>query len=253
MMSFSKSTLAAALLAGLSCLPGTASAGLLDDDEARKAIVELRTKVEAMSRDLYAKIDNKTDKSSTLDVANQNEQTKQDLAHLRGDIEVLANEVAKAQQRQKDFYVDLDTRLRKLESQKVTVDGKDAEVAPAEQKSYDNALASYKSADYKAASAALADFLRRFPSSIYAPTAQYMLGNAYYAQRDCRNAIIALQLVSKNYPDSPKAPDAMLNLASCHIELKEKALAKKTLDALIKAYPGTDAARTAKERLTAIR
>lgn len=243
-----KSSLAAALLAAFAFLPLHAGAGVFDDDEARKAILDLRAKVDALSHDLNARIDTKSDKSSTLDLVSQNELTAQEIAKLRGQIEVLANELANAQKRQKDFYVDLDTRLRKLEPHEVTIDGKAAQVDPNEQKSYETAMQLFKSGDYKTAGAALSEFVHRYPESGYAPNAQYWLGNAYYAQRDCKNAIAAQLVVLKSYPDSPKAADAMLNIASCQTELKDKA-AKKTLQDLIKQYPDSSAAATAKERL----
>ena len=250
MMTFSKSGLAAAALAALSYLPLHASAALFDDDEARKAILDLRAKVDVMARDINSRVDTKADKSATLDLLNQNETTLTEIAKLRGQLEVLANELANAQKRQKDFYVDLDTRLRKLEPRQITIDGKAAEVDPSEQKNYDAALGLFKAGDYKTAATALQDFVRQFPASGYAANAQYWLGNAYYAQRDCKSAIAAQQLVIKNYPDSPKAADAMLNIASCQTELKDKA-AKKTLQELIKQYPDSTAAATAKERLGA--
>ena len=249
MMKLSKSGLSAALLAALTWLPLQAHAGLFDDDEARKALLDLRAKVEAMRIELNARLDTKSDKSSTLDLVSQNEVTLQEVAKLRGQIEVLANDIANAQKRQKDFYVDLDARLRKLEPREVTIDGKTAQVDPNEQHTYEAAMQTFKAGDYKAAGAALQEFVQRYPGSSYASNAQYWLGNAYYAQRDCKSAITAQLLVLKNYPDSPKAPDAMLNIASCQTELKDKA-AKKTLQDLIKTYPDSTAAATAKERLS---
>ncbi len=250
MKKLTKSGLAAAVLAAFAYLPLHASAGVFDDDEARKAILDLRSKVEALSQSVNARIDTKADKSSTLDLVNQNEVTLQEISKLRGQIEVLANELANAQKRQKDFYVDLDARLRKLEPREVTIDGKAAQVDPTEQKDYDAAMLLFKAGDYKAAAGALDAFVRRYPESGYAANAQYWLGNAFYAQRDCKSAIAAQQVVLKAYPDSPKAADAMLNIASCQTELKDKA-AKKTLQDLIKTYPDTPAAETAKERLKA--
>ena len=249
MMKFSKSGLSAALLAATVWLPLQAHAGLFDDDEARKALLDLRAKVEAMRTDLQARIDTKSDKSSTLDLLNQNDATLQQLNQLRGQIEVLANDLAQAQKRQKDFYVDLDARLRKLEPREVTIDGKSTQVDPGEQRGYDAAMQQFKTGDYKAASTALQEFVQRYPGSSYAANAQYWLGNSYYAQRDCKAAIAAQLVVLKNYADSPKAPDAMLNIASCQTELKDKA-AKKTLQDLIKQYPDSPAAATAKDRLS---
>lgn len=253
MKSSCKCAFAAAVLAAFSFAPLQAHAGLFDDEEARRAILDIRTKLETLQSDVNARLENKTDKTGTVDLVNQNEQLRQDVAKLRGQVELLTNELANAQQRQRDFYVDLDNRLRKLEPQKVTLDGKEADVDPSEQKAYDAAQAMYKSGDYKNAGAAFFEFLRRFPKSGYAPSAQYLLGTTYYAQRDYRNAIAAQQAVVKNYPDSPKAADALLNIASCYVELKDKSTAKKTLESLVAKYPESSAAQTAKERLAALK
>ncbi|WP_050479486.1 tol-pal system protein YbgF [Herbaspirillum rhizosphaerae] len=244
-----KSVSAAAMLAAVACLPMTAHAGLFDDDEARKAILDLRNKVDSLQKDMV----NKSDKNSALSLSDQNDQLRQEIARLRGQIEVLTNELSNTQQRQKDFYVDLDARLRKLEPQKITIDGKEASVDLNEQKSYDAALNLFKGGDYKGAGAAFSDFLKRYPQSGYAPSAQYWVGNALYAQRDYKGAIAAQQVVVKNYPDSPKVADAMLNIGSSYIELKDKAAAKKSLDALIAKYPESPAAQTGKEKLATLK
>ncbi|AXA91722.1 tol-pal system protein YbgF [Massilia sp. YMA4] len=245
MMKFAKTALALAF-AGLSL---HATAGVFDDDEARRAILDLRAKVEALSKDINARLDTKAEKSVTLDMLNQHEQTMQEIARLRGQLEVLENEITIATKRQKDFYADLDARLRKLEPREVEIDGKTASVDQGEQNAYDAAMQQFKEGNYEAAASSLQAFVRKYPGSAYAAGAQYWLGNAYYAQRDCKNAILAQQQVIKNYPDSPKAPDAMLNIASCQTELKAVNNAKKTLQDLVKNYPNTTAARTAKERL----
>jgi len=240
-----KKILAAAFMAAFSCASFQAHAALFGDDEARKAILELRTKADAQQRSLDAKAET----SAVLDLSNQNESLRQEIARLNGQIEVLSNELANAQQRQKDFYVDLDARLRKLEPQNISVDGKDALVGQSEQSTYDAALALFKSGDYKKSGAAFADFIQRYPQSAYAPSAQYWIGNAYYAQRDYRNAIASQQVVLKKYADNPKASDALLNIASSYTELKDRAAAKKSLESLVAQYPNTPAAQTAKERL----
>ena len=258
MITVSKSLLAAARLAVIGValaawLPLRAGAGILDDDEARKAILDLRAKVDNVTRELNARIDTKSDKTATLDMLNQHEQTMQEIAKLRGQIEVLANELANAQKRQKDFYADLDGRIRKLEPRQVTIDGKEAAVDPGEQKAYEAATLLFKAGDYKVAAGALTDFVRRYPDSAYAANAQYLLGTAYYAQRDCKNAIAAQEIVVATYKDSPKAPDAMLNIASCYVELKDKKNARKALQDVVAKYPDSSAAQAAKDRLAALK
>jgi tol-pal system protein YbgF len=241
-MAMFKRTMIAALMAAFSCASLSAHAALFGDDEARRAILDVRTKVDNMQQ-------SKADNSAVLELSNQNDQLRQEIARLNGQIEVLSNEVANIQQRQKDFYVDLDNRLRKLEPQVIAVDGKDATVELSEQRIYDNALALFKAGDYKKSGAAFADFLQRYPQSAYAPSAQYWIGNAYYAQRDYKNAIAAQQTLLKKYPGNPKGADALLNIASSYTELKDRPAAKKALESLVAQYPNAPAAQTAKERL----
>ncbi|MFL6673193.1 MAG: tol-pal system protein YbgF [Massilia sp.] len=252
-MKLSQTRLAAACLALAAWLPLQANAGLLDDDEARRAIIDLRAKVDALSRDVNAKIDNKSDKAAALDMLNQHEQTMQEIARLRGQVEVLANQVANAEKHQKDYYADLDARLKKVEPRQETIDGRQSEVLPSEKTSYDTAMELFKSGDYKAAAGALQDFVKRYPQSAYAANAQYWLGNAYYAQHDFKNAIAAQEVVVSTYRDSPKAPDAMLNIGSSYTELKDKKNAKKAFLQLVSRFPDSSAAQAAKDRLAALK
>ena len=235
----------------ITCLsvPALANPGLFDDDEARKAILDLRAKLTALTAKLDAKLEEKADKTSLLELNNQNEQLRSEIAALRGQIEVLMNELSNAQKRQQDFYNDLDKRLRALEPKKLSVDGREVTIEQSEQRAFDAAMNLYKSGQYANAAAAFTSFNVNYASSVFAAESQYWLGNSYYAQRDCKNTISTLQTLLKNYPDTAKAADAMLNIAACQIDLKDKKEARKTLEAVIAKFPGTDAAQAAKSRL----
>ena len=176
-----------------------------------------------------------------------------EIAKLRGQIEVLANEVSKAQNSQRTLYSDLDARIKKLEPRTEVVDGETAQVLPSEKQAYDSAMEVFKTGDYKRAGAALQDFVKRYPESAYAANAQYWLGNAYYAQRDYKNAIAAQEVVTTTYASSAKAPDAMLNIATSYAELKDKVKAKKTLQTLVSKFPDSQAAQSAKDRLAVLK
>lgn len=249
-MTLTKSGIAALFLA---LAATTAQAGILTDDGARKAILELRAKVDKLSEDLNARIDTKSDKSQSLEFVNQNTQMLAEIAKLRGQIEVLANDLANAQKRQRELYADLDERLKKLEPREVTIDGRTAEVEQAEQRTYNAAMEQFKGGDYEAAAKSLDEFVRRHPQSAYAANAQYWLGNAYYAAGNYKKAIDAQRDVVKNYADSPKAPDALLNIASSYLELKDKKNAKKALQDLVATYPDSTAADAAKDRLRTLK
>ena len=242
-----KQTLIAALVAAFSLGSLPAHAQLFGgDNEARRAILDLRTKTDNLQQ-------SKAESSALLNLQNQNDELRSEINRLNGKIEVLQNEVSNAQQRQKDLYVDLDNRLRKLEPQQIQVDGQDATVQQSEQSAYANAENLFRSGDYKGASAAFTAFLQRYPDSAYAPSAQYWIGNAQYAQKDYRNAIASQQAVIKKYPDNPRAADAMLNIASSQMELKDRAAAKKALEGLVWKYPNSPAAQTARERLASFK
>jgi tol-pal system protein YbgF len=233
----------------ISILASPAHAGMFDDEEARKAILELNAKLGVVS-DQLAK---KSDKAVTLDQLNQIDSMREEMAKLRGQVEVLANDVNESQRRQKEFYADLDTRLRKLEPQQVVVDGKESQVEQNEQKSYDAAIAVFQSGDYRGAASALNTFIKTYSRSAYMPNAMYSLGIAYYAQKDYKNAIATFHSMVKAFPDSPKAPDAMLNIASCYTEQRDKPAAKKALQNLRAQYPDSAAAKTANDRLESVK
>jgi tol-pal system protein YbgF len=55
-----------------------------------------------------------------VQLLNQVEALNGDISRLRGQIEVLNNEIVNAQKRQRDMYVDLDTRLRRIEQNAAT-------------------------------------------------------------------------------------------------------------------------------------
>ena len=120
-----------------------------------------------------------------------------------------------------------------------------------EQRAYDAALDLFKSGNYGGAIGAFTAFAKTYPSSPLAPSAQYWIGNARYAQQDYRGAIAAQRQLVATYPDSQKVPDALLNIATSQSELGDTAAARRTLDDLVAKYPQSDAAGKARQRLSA--
>jgi len=143
----------------------------------------------------------------------------------------------------------LDDRLRPLEPQKVSVDGKDFSADPDERRSYDAAMATLRSADFDKAATALAAFVQRWPNSGYVDSARFWLGNALYGQKNYKDAIAVFRTLVAAAPNHPRTPEALLAVANCQIEMKDNRGARKTLDDLLKAYPTSEAAAAGKERL----
>jgi tol-pal system protein YbgF len=253
----SRGVLCAALLG---C--GTAHAGLFDDDEARKAILDLRQKLEQsneQNRQKQAELNQQLLdqigllRSSLLDLNNQIELLRADNAKLRGQVEQLAREVGDVQVQVKDQKADIDQRLRRVEPQKTSVDGKEFMADAEEIRLYDAAMTKVRAGDFAGASTALAVFRSRYPASGYAQSALFWLGNAQYGKRDYLEAINSFRAFASAYPGDLRAPEALLAVANCQFELKDTKAARKTLDDLFKLYPNSEAALAGKERLAAIK
>jgi len=248
-----RALLAAALAA--TALPSFAQ--LFDDNEARRRIELLRQSVEANQRSLEERLTKiegaATDRSALLELSTQLQAIRDDTARMRGQLEVLANQIDTADKRQKDLYVDIDTRLRKLEQPKepAAAEKPAAEnaVPAAETKGYEAALNQFKLGNYPLAISAFQGFLVTYPTSKLAGSAQYWIGNAHFAQRDYKQAIAAQQKLLASWPDDGKAPDAMLNIATSQEALGDRRGAQKTLEALLAKFPGTPAAASAKQRI----
>jgi len=238
---------------------------LFDDNEARKAILDLRQKVDLQQQRVEAQQqrnvedlkkandDNAQLRRSILDLSNQLEVLRAEIARMRGQDEQLARDIAEVQRKQKDVAQGVDERLRKFEPSKVTVDGKEFVASPAEVRDFDAALATLRKGEFAPAQTAFLEFIKRYPESGYRPSALFWLGNAQYALRAYREAIINFKSVIAIAPDHVRSPESALSIANCQVELKDPKSARKTLEDLIKVYPQSEAASVAKDRLTRLK
>jgi len=249
-------------LLALALTAPAAHAGLFDDDEARRAILDIRQKqeqsearVKAAQAESSAQLLEQINqlKRSLLDLNNQLELMRADMAKLRGQDEQLTRDVVELQRQQKDVQQGVEARIRKLEPQKVTVDGKEFLADPEEQRQFEEGMGMLRKGDFAAASAALSAFNRRYPGSGYNAPALFWLGNAQYGMRDYKEAMISFRALVAAAPDHPRAPEALLSVANCQMELKDAKGAKRTLDDLLKTYPKSEAAQAGKERLASLK
>jgi len=266
-----------------------ASAALFDDEEARKRIDATNQRLSSLQQQVenrLALLEQQARSGAVTDLATQIQLLQGDIAKLRGQIEVVTYELEQSQKRQRDLYVDLDTRLRKIESAGAAASAPPdanaaAVVAPpggpaappatapgpapsvaaatppprtandgvAEQRAYDAALDLFKRGDYQGAINGFGSFVKAYPRSPLVASAQYWIGNAQYAKRDYRASIATQRQLLKEYPDNSKVPDAMLNIASAQADMGDNAAARRTLEELIAKYPKSDAGTRARQRL----
>lgn len=254
---------------GLLCLalvPAVGQAQLFGDDEARKAIIALRERVEADRRQneaalarLSQEFTRLNDETATptrrglLDLSNQIEGLRQELARQRGQAEQLARDVSELQRQQKDVLVALDERLRQLEPAKINLDGQEFRVKADERNEYDQAMELVRKGSFDAAVTAFQGLLRKFPTTGYLPSALFWLGNAQYATGAYKEAIESYRRLGQVAPDHARVPESRLAIANCQSELKDVKGARKTLEDLVKSHPQSEAAGTARDRLSRMR
>lgn len=280
MMSDGRRRFAPALaLIGLAFLPAHPAHAQLfgGDDTARKQIAEQAQRVDALQQQLGRLEDTVKSMSAAnpaLELAQQLERLRLEINQLRGQIEVLGNEVQSASKRQRDMYIDLDTRMKRLEQggaaaapaapaasapaatgagAKPPVAAAAAPAGDAEARAYDAAQNQRRIGNYPAAIAGFQNFLAQYPKSSLAHRAMYWIGDSQYNLRDYKNAIASQNRLIAAWPESASVPDALLNIASCQIELGDAATARKTLDGLVTRYPTSDAAEKAKRRLATLK
>ncbi|HUF82592.1 MAG TPA: tol-pal system protein YbgF [Burkholderiales bacterium] len=244
------------------------------DDTARKQIAHETRRIDALLHQNEAmaarlsgieeSLKSLSSSNPALELSQQIERLRQEIMQLRGQVEVLGHETQAASKRQRDMYVDIDSRLKRLEQAPAGAmppaasDGKPgpAAAAPAtdaEARAYEAAQNQRRVGNYPAAVAGFQAFIAQYPRSALAHRAQYWTGDSQYNLRDFRSAIASQRKLLADYPDSASVPDALLNIASCQLELGEPAAARKTLDGLVGRYPTSEAAEKGRRRLATLK
>lgn len=278
-MQVSNLRLSAALIALGLAVSSASQAALFDDTEARKRILELENRqtsdhdaqqkaitdltrtqqsLDRRVQSLEALINGK----GLLDMQNQLEQIRQDVAQLKGDLEVVTHQLEDMRTKQSASYTDLDTRVRKLETLAQTVasgqmpgsstngngDAK-SDVSQQESSAFAEAESLNQAGKYKEAFNAYDAFLKTYSGSKLAPDALYGMGYTQFALKSYKSSAATQQKFLDSYATHALAPNAMLNLANSQIQLGQIPAAKKTLKDLIAAYPSAEVTPSAQKRL----
>jgi tol-pal system protein YbgF len=238
------------LVAGLLCLTSLAAltpsarAGLFSDDQARQSIEQLRGRIDTLAQ----RAD--TLNANQLDFANQLEAIRADLAKLHGQLEVVSHDLDAAQKRQKDFYIDLDTRLRKLEPQAPADASGAPQADPATETSdYEAALNLIKTGKYKDAAAAFDAFLAARPQSSLRGSATYWGAYANAQAGDQKKAADMFGRFAASWPNDERAPNALEAQVKSLDALKDSKTSHQVLQTLADKYPDSEAGKRAKQRL----
>jgi len=241
---------------------------LFGDDEARKAVIEVRGKLEAFQRETLRQLNDMGQKQVemeqrlarleqgqrvNLDQQNQIDALRADVARLRGQLEVQLNEMTQTRKQQKELSATLDTRMKPFEPMQVTIDDKSFSVDQNEKRAYDSALEMFRASDFRGAIAAFQSFQKAHPDSPYNPLVLYWQGGAQYASGDFKAAIATMDQFARRFPDNVRVPDAMLIQGNAQADAGDRKSARETFKTIGDKFPGTPASGAAKERMAALR
>lgn len=236
-MTMNKNLLFAALAVAVAGL-GTAmpAHALFGDDEARKAILDMRERMTSLQ-------------NAQLMLQGQIDQLREENARLTGTVEQLANQVAVLQRSNKTLYTDLEQRLAPIEAQEIQIEGQSVKVSAEEKRQYDQAMACFADEDYKCTETMLLNLNKVYPDSALRSEVLFWLGTTYYAQDSLKNSISTIDMLAREFPKSKRLPDALLTKAAALAGQNRRNDSAALLRSIIKQYAGTPAAELAQERL----
>ncbi len=248
-------------LFGAFCLAtAPAFAGLFNDTEARVQLRQIEARL-AAAEELLTKLDasSKQQTSALLDLQTTIDAQNAELRKLRGQNEELEHNLQDTEKRQKDFYVDLDGRLRRFEavdtafSNKVSGSKNKSEDPVTENRALEAAYGFYKAESYQNAVTAFQEFLNSYPKSAHTANVRYWMGNAYFVLKDYKNSLASFQILASKFDTYPKIADVMFSIVDCQESLNNQDAAKLTLKQIITKFPNSEAAAKAKKDLAKLK
>ena len=114
---------------------------------------------------------------------------------------------------------------------------------------YSNGYRDYTTKKYDLAMQEFTDYLKYFPTTLFASNAQYYIGDVYYRTDNYPKALEAFDAVLERYSDGNKTPDAHYMKALTLLKMGRNDAAATELRDIIKRYPDTDTAAQARARL----
>ncbi len=93
------------------------------------------------------------------------------------------------------------------------------------------------------------DYITYFPNTDYAPSAQYQIGEIYYAKADYDNALKAFDGLLERFPDNPKTRSAHFMKGQTLVRTGDRQGAIDEFKYIVTNYPGTEDARRATQAL----
>ena len=238
----------------------SAVSNVREDSKATKAQVqELQRRVDAIDENVKGTVDAQ---KVMADYGAKTDQLSTDIQILQGKLEENNFRIQELAQKldDKSFKIselsarvdELEARTKSLATGTSSVSTGPAGTVPkaiGPSEAYRQAMNDYNSGNFDLALAGFQNYLTQFPTTSQADSAQYWVGECYYAKKDFPKAVDAFSKVVKNYPKSEKVAGAKLKIGYSYLNERNTSKAKEYLNKVVKEYPGTKEAQLAKEKL----
>jgi len=202
---------------------------------------------------------------------------QQEMRELRGQIELQTNEMEAMNKRNRDLYLDTDSRLQAIEGKRLG--GLDQEMTESlaavasdqpessalvepptdasgqvtEKSVYDKAYSDLVNGRYNAAAAGFRGLLSTYPEGELVDNSRYWLGETYYVESKFEEARAQFEAIVEHSPESPKVAEAHLKLGFVLHEQGEVQAASTELRNVLTLYPDSTASLLAERRLEQIK
>lgn len=120
------------------------------------------------------------------------------------------------------------------------------------EQTYQNAYRDMQGGQLDLAQQEFTDYLKYFPSTDYAPNAQFYLGDIALRKGDPEGAIAAFDAVLERFPENNKTADARYMKGRAMITAGKPTAAAQEFRELIKRYPDSPVSEKAKSQLRAL-
>jgi tol-pal system protein YbgF len=118
---------------------------------------------------------------------------------------------------------------------------------------YATAKQSFEKGEYEKARELFRSFLKKYPKSEKADSAQFWLGEIYYHEKWYEKAILEYQKVIEGSPKGKTTPSALLKQGLAFLNLGDNANAGLILKELIRKFPDSNEANVAKNKLKTLK
>lgn len=162
----------------------------------------------------------------------------------------------------REAVMDLSTRLTKMQSQLGDLKNvvttmqapapavqPPAPVTPPPQQLFESALKDKTGGNFALSLQQFQEFLKAYPTTDLAASAQFYIGEIYYQQNEYDNAVIAFDQVLERFPDNPKTPDATYMKGVALLKSGQKGLARKMFEDVVRKFPNSEVAGRARGQL----